>query len=89
MEPKVNCRVNKSPSLDYILSHLNPVRILTTYFATIHFYLPMYTWASQIVFYFQVFRLQLCIHYYLRMRAACPAHVIRLDLITLIILGEE
>jgi hypothetical protein len=79
--PKVHYRVHTSPPLVPILNQSNPVHTNPFYLSKIHFniiHLPI-SWSSSGLF----------PSGFTTIRANYPAHLILLDLIILIILGEE
>jgi hypothetical protein len=89
--PKVHYRVHKSPPLVPILNQIDPIPTIPSYLSKIHFNivhpptscLPSGLFPSG----FSTNILYAFVFY--PIRATCPAHLILLDLINLIILGEE
>jgi hypothetical protein len=89
--PNVHFRVHKSPPLIPILSQINPTHTVSSYLYKIHFNIvhPPTPWSSQwsLTFWFS-HQYPICIHL-LPIRATCHAQLILLNLIIVIILGEE
>jgi hypothetical protein len=87
--PNVHCRFQKSSSLVPILSHINPVHATSSYFSKVHFNIilpPTYKsfWCSLLDFSLNPIRISLVTN---ACYMPCVSHL--LDLIILIILGEE
>jgi hypothetical protein len=88
--PKVHYHVHKSPPLVPILSQIDPIHTIPSYLRSIlilsthlRLGLPSNLFPSG-------FRTDiLYVLFFSHIRATCPAHLILLDLIILIILGEE
>jgi hypothetical protein len=60
---KFYCRVHKNPPLVPILSQMNPIRTLTTYFLRSTLILPfIYSYVPQKVSFLHVFWLKFCMH---------------------------
>jgi hypothetical protein len=87
---KAHYRVHNSPPLVPILSHMHPVHTFPPYFPKIHFLLSSHlclglpSWIFPPSFPTNIFyAVSIC-----PMRATWPAHLILLDLITLIVIDE-
>jgi hypothetical protein len=88
---KVHYRVYISPPLIPIPTQINPIRTIPSYIPKIHFNIvhPPTSWSSQWSLTFWLpHQYPICIPL-LPIRATFPAHLILLDSIVLIILGEE
>ena len=85
--PKFNYCVNKCPPPVLILSQISPVHAFTSHFLKIHPPMPR---SSKCLPSLKVSQPKSCIHlYFSPIRAACPAYLILLDLITRMIFGEQ
>jgi hypothetical protein len=89
--PKVHYHVHKSPRLVPILRQINKIHTFPSYPSKIHFNIvhPLTSLSSQWLFP-SGFPTNILYAFLLSpIRAACHAQLILLDLITLIVLGEE
>jgi hypothetical protein len=88
--PKFQYRVHKSPPLVHILSHITPIPTIPFFFSKIYFNSvhPLHLGLPSGLFP-SGFPTNILFEFFSPIRATCPAHLIILDLIILIILGEE
>jgi hypothetical protein len=89
LNPMVHYRVHKSPPLVPILRQIKPVYNTPSYLSKLHFNIdhPPMSWSSQGSLSFWIsHQYSICIAL---LPHSCPAHLILLDLIILIILGEQ
>jgi hypothetical protein len=88
--PKVHYRVHKSPPLFPILMHLDPIHTTPPYFpkTQLNIILPP-SLGLPIGLFPSGFAIKILHEFSLHVPATCPAHRILLDLIILIIFGEE
>jgi hypothetical protein len=77
LNPKIHYRLQKGPPLDPILSQMNLIHALLTYFPMNHSYIYIFPSIPRFS------------KWYLPLRDTCPARLTILDLITLIIRSEE
>jgi hypothetical protein len=91
-KPKVPYSVYKCPPLVPILNQISPVHTTPSYLSRIHFNI-IYTLTNVLSFLVVSFLLAFPLTYYMHSSSplSCyvPAHIIFLDLISLIMLGEE
>jgi hypothetical protein len=89
--PKIHYRIHKSLSQVHIQNQINPIHTLQTYFHKIDFsiILPSTPRSSEWSLPFRFSNQNITRSNHLPMRATCPAHFILLNLIILIIFGEE
>jgi hypothetical protein len=87
--PKVRCHVHKSPPLVPILSQMDPAHTALSYFSKIHFniilHLRLGLPSGLVPFHTKILYTFLLVP----MRAICPAYLILLGLLILIIFGED
>jgi hypothetical protein len=91
MEPEDSLPRSKSPPLVPILSQIDPINTISSYLSKIHFNIvhPPTSWSSQWSLSFWIsHQYPRCISL-LPIRSISLAHLVVLDLIILIILGEE
>jgi hypothetical protein len=73
---EVHYLVHNSTSLSHILSHINPVHILSIFnYDQFYYYPPIYAEVFQVVSFRLSYQNSVCI-YFLPMTATCPAHPI-------------
>jgi hypothetical protein len=89
--PKVHYRVQKSPPLVPILSEINLIHIIPSYFSKIHFNIVTHLRLGlpSGLFHSRFSTNILYAFLFSPIHGTCSAHLILLDLIILIILGEE
>jgi hypothetical protein len=86
MEPKIHYHLHHSPTLDSILSHLNPVHTLTSSFSNIHFSIVLPAMSRSLEW---TLLLSCGMQFSSPIHVTCTAHLILLAFITLIILDWE
>jgi hypothetical protein len=90
LSPKVRYRVHKSPPLVPILNYPSPVYNLQHYFSRMNFniIIPPLPKIFRVVPSLQYFQ-KTSLGFTCAMRAACPSHLIVLDLINIIVFGTR